>query len=287
MPATKQHVQLLPLSMSEQILTIVQQALNEDIGSGDVSASLLPDENVNARIIAREPAIICGIPYAQQAFLLVDESIQIDWQVDDGESVTDNQVLCTLSGLASSIVSAERVALNFLQTLSATATQTHHLAIKIAHTQAQLLDTRKTIPGLRLAQKYAVKCGGGVNHRMGLYDCVMLKENHIIAAGSISNAVKTAVEKYPDLPLIVEVENLEQLQQALTLNHITRVLCDNFSTEDLARAVDLAKNKLPLEASGNIDEHTIVEVANTGIDYISTGSITKNVNAIDLSLRFA
>jgi len=286
MPVMKLHAQLSPLSMSEKILTTVQQALKEDIGTGDVSASLLPNDNVNAYIITREPAIICGIQYAQQAFLLVDESIQSDWRVRDGESVIGNQVLCTLSGLASSIVSAERVALNFLQTLSATATQTHDLAIKISHTQAQLLDTRKTIPGLRMAQKYAVKCGGGVNHRMGLYDCIMLKENHIIAAGSIDNAVKIAVEKHPDLPLIVEVEDLEQLKQALMLDHITRVLCDNFSTEDLSHAVVLAKGKLPLEASGNIDEHTIVEVANTGVDYISIGSITKNINAIDLSLRF-
>jgi nicotinate-nucleotide pyrophosphorylase (carboxylating) len=272
--------------MSDQVLKIVKQALNEDIGSGDVSASLLPNAQVEAHIIAREAAIICGIDYAQYAFLLVDDSIQINWQITDGDQVVENQTLCTLSGLASSIVSAERVALNFLQTLSATATQTQYLVAKIAHTQAQLLDTRKTLPGLRLAQKNAVKCGGGVNHRMGLYDCVMLKENHIAAAGSIKLAVQTAVDQYPDLPLIVEVENLGQLQQVLELDHITRVLCDNFSINDISNAVKLAKGKLPLEASGNIDENNISDVADTGVDYISTGDITKNINAIDLSLRF-
>jgi nicotinate-nucleotide pyrophosphorylase (carboxylating) len=272
--------------MSDQVLKIVQQALNEDIGSGDVSASLLPNIQVEAHIIAREAAIICGIDYAQYAFLLIDDSIQIDWQIVDGDQVVENQTLCTLSGLASAIVSAERVALNFLQTLSATATQTQYLVAKIAHTKAQLLDTRKTLPGLRLAQKNAVKCGGGVNHRMGLYDCIILKENHITTAGSIKHAVQTAIDQYPELPLIVEVESLEQLQQVLELDHITRVLCDNFSLNDLSNAVKLAKGKLPLEASGNIDENNISDVADTGVDYISTGSITKNINAIDLSLRF-
>jgi nicotinate-nucleotide pyrophosphorylase (carboxylating) len=272
--------------MSDQILKIVKQALNEDIGSGDVSASLLPNTQVEAHIIAREAAIICGTDYAKVAFLLVDDSTQINWKITDGDQVVENQTLCTLSGLASSIVSAERVALNFLQTLSATATQTQYLVAKIAHTKVQLLDTRKTLPGLRLAQKSAVKCGGGVNHRMGLYDCVMLKENHIIAAGSIKQAVQSATEKYPNLPLIVEVESLDQLQQTLLLDGITRALCDNFSIDDLAKAVVLAKDKLPIEASGNIDESNISDVAETGVDYISTGGITKNINAIDLSLRF-
>jgi len=273
--------------MNDPILKIVKQALSEDIGSGDVSASLLPKVQVEASIIARESAVICGIDYAQCTFSLIDDAIQINWQINDGEQVVENQILCTLSGSANSIVSAERVALNFLQTLSATATQTRHLVDKIAHADAQLLDTRKTLPGLRLAQKRAVKCGGGANHRMGLYDCVMLKENHIAAAGSIQKAVQIAIDQYPDLPLIVEVESLEQLQQVLKLSNITRALCDNFSINDLSSAVKLAKGKLPLEASGNIDENNIGDVANTGVDYISTGSITKNINAIDLSLRFS
>jgi len=273
--------------MNDMLLNIVQQALNEDIGSGDVSASLLPEGQVSASIVAREPATICGIDYAQTAFLLIDDAIQINWQINDGDQVVEGQTLCTLQGSANAIVSAERVALNFLQTLSATATQTRYLVDKIAHTDAQLLDTRKTLPGLRLAQKSAVKCGGGVNHRMGLYDCVMLKENHIAAAGSIQKAVQTASDQYPDLPLIVEVESLDQLQQVLKLNRITRVLCDNFSIKDLTSAVKLAKGKLLLEASGNIDENNISEVANTGVDYISIGAITKNINAVDLSLRFS
>ncbi len=273
--------------MRDTLIEIVKQALNEDIGTGDVSASLLTNKRVKASIITRKPAIICGIAYAQQAFLLLDDSIQLDWRVKDGEAVTQNQVLCVLHGLARGIVSAERVALNFLQTLSATATATHNLLEKIKHTKTRLLDSRKTIPNLRLPQKYAVQCGGGVNHRMGLYDCVMLKENHIAAIGSIENAVKTAVEKYPNLPLIIEVENLSQLQQALKLEGITRIVCDNFSPQNLKHALSLSAGKLPLEASGNIDAQSIVEIANTGVDYISTGSITKNIQAIDLSLRFS
>ena len=266
--------------------TVVKTALTEDLGSGDVSADLLNNNLVSANIIVRQSAIICGIDYFNSAFLQLDATIKIDWQVLDGDCVVENQILCLLSGPSQAIISAERVALNFLQMLSAVATQTKYLVDKIAHTNAQLLDTRKTIPGLRVAQKYAVQCGGGVNHRMGLYDCVMLKENHIIAAASIANAVQTATQKYPNLPLIVEVRNLGQLKQALNMNHITRILCDNFCTQDLLSAVDLAHGRLPLEASGNINQHNIVEVADTGIDYISTGSITKNIQAIDLSLMF-
>ncbi|SMN00740.1 Quinolinate phosphoribosyltransferase [decarboxylating] [uncultured Candidatus Thioglobus sp.] len=271
---------------NKKVMDSVVLALAEDIGDGDVSASLLDDKTLSAQIIARESAVICGTEYAQIAFLLLNDSIQIEWKKRDGDRIAKDEVLCLLSGSANSIISAERVALNFLQTLSAVATQTKYLVDKIAHTNAQLLDTRKTIPGLRLAQKYAVQCGGGINHRIGLYDAVMLKENHIIAAGSISKAVKKAVKKYPNLPLIVEVETLQQLAETLELTGITRVLCDNFSTTNLVKAVNLAKNKLPLEASGNIDKHNIIEVANTGVDTISIGSITKNVQAIDFSLRF-
>ncbi|CAB5501618.1 Quinolinate phosphoribosyltransferase [decarboxylating] (EC [Bathymodiolus thermophilus thioautotrophic gill symbiont] len=269
-----------------KINDMVALALDEDIGTGDVSASLLDDKIVSAQIIAREPAVICGIEYAQIAFLSLDKNIQLEWHLSDGDSIQRNQVLCTLSGATNGIISAERVALNFLQMLSSVATQTKTLVGKIAHTNAHLLDTRKTIPGLRLAQKQAVECGGGMNHRMGLYDCVMLKENHIIASGSIKNAVQLAKEQYPNLPLIVEVENLTQLSETLTLLGITRVLCDNFSIADLIQAVELTNNEFPLEASGNIDKDTIVAVAETGVDYISTGSMTKNIQAIDLSLRF-
>lgn len=272
--------------MNKQVKNLVALALDEDIGSGDVSASLLDDKIVSAQIIARESAIVCGVEYAKMAFLLLNKDIQLKWYFNDREYIAKNQVLCALSGSANSMISAERVALNFLQTLSGVATQTKNLVDKIAQTKTKLLDTRKTIPGLRLAQKYAVKCGGGVNHRMGLYDCVMLKENHIIASGSIERAVRLASNKYPDLPLIVEVENIKQLNQTLNLSGVKRVLCDNFSTEDLVQAVALAKGRVPLEASGNIDETTIVAVAQTGVDYISIGAITKNIQAIDLSLRF-
>ncbi len=265
---------------------VVKLALDEDIGTGDVSASLLEDRNVSAQIITREPAVMCGIEYANNAFLQLDKSIVLDWQCCDGDKIKENQVLCLLTGSSRAIISAERVALNFLQTLSAVATQTRYLVNKITHTNAQLLDTRKTLPGLRLAQKYAVKCGGGVNHRLGLYDCVMLKENHIVAAGSIGNAVEIAIEKHPNLPLIVEVEDLTQLRCALDLSGITRILCDNFSVQDLSLAVKYAKGAVPLEASGNIDENNIALVAQTGVDYISTGSITKHIRSIDLSLNF-
>ncbi|WP_225879688.1 carboxylating nicotinate-nucleotide diphosphorylase [Abyssogena phaseoliformis symbiont] len=281
-----QHVLFMNLLTNKYILNSVALALAEDFGTGDVSADLLLDKTITAEIISRESSIICGIEYAQSAFLSLDDKIKLDWKVKDGECIASGQVLCFLVGASKAIISAERVALNFLQMLSSVATKTHDLVSKINHTNAQLLDTRKTIPGLRLAQKYAVKCGGGVNHRMGLYDCIMLKENHIIASGSITLAVKLAIEQRPDLPLIVEVENLIQLQEVLTLSGVTRALCDNFSISDLIQAVDMAEGKLPLEASGNINENTIVAVANTGVDFISTGSITKNIQAIDLSLRF-
>ena len=273
--------------MNKDFRQIVDLALAEDLGSGDVSANLLVDETTKASIICREQAVICGIEFAQAAFLSLNKNIDIEWKVKDGDLVEPSQLLCTLSGSSRAIISAERVALNFLQTLSAVATQTYYLVGKISHTKAQLLDTRKTLPGLRLAQKYAVKCGGGTNHRLGLYDCVMLKENHIIAAGGLTKAVENAKTQYPDLDLIVEVETIEQLTEVLTLEGVTRVLCDNFQTKVLLQAVEMAAGVLPLEASGNIDINTISDVAETGVDFISTGSITKNIQAIDLSLRFA
>jgi nicotinate-nucleotide pyrophosphorylase (carboxylating) len=273
--------------MNKELNFIVALALKEDLGSGDVSANLLVDKQINASIICRESAVICGVEYAQAVFLSLNQDIEINWMAKDGDIVEPTQVLCTLSGSSKAIISAERVALNFLQTLSAVATQTKKLVDKISHTQAQLLDTRKTIPGLRMAQKYAVKCGAGVNHRMGLYDCVMLKENHIIAAGGITQAVAIAKTQYADLDLIVEVETLAQLGEVLTLSGVTRALCDNFSLEMLSQAVSMSAGILPLEASGNIDETTILPIAQTGVDFISTGSITKNIQAIDLSLRFA
>lgn len=272
--------------MDNAISTVVQTALREDVGTGDVSASLLDNKTVSAQIIARESAVICGIEYAQASFLSLNKNIKIEWHFNDGDSIANNQVLCTLLGSANSIISAERVALNFLQTLSSVATQTKYLVDKITHTNAQLLDTRKTLPGLRLAQKYAVQCGGGVNHRFGLYDAVMLKENHIATLGSITKAVQLSSAKYPNLPLIVEIENLTQLVETLNLTAVTQVLCDNFSLKDLIQAVKLTKTNIPLEASGNINANNITAIAETGVDYISTGSITKNIQAVDLSLLF-
>ena len=286
MLAMNQRVLFMNSLTNKHILNSVALALAEDFGAGDVSADLLLDKTITAEIISRESSVICGIEYAQSTFLSLDDKIKLDWKVKDGERISSGQVLCILMGSSRTIISAERVALNFLQTLSSVATKTHYLVSKINHTNAQLLDTRKTIPGLRLAQKYAVKCGGGVNHRMGLYDCIMLKENHIIALESITLAVKLATRQHPNMPLIVEVEDLNQLQEVLTLSGVSRVLCDNFPISDLIQAVGMVKGKLPLEASGNINENTIVEVANTGVDFISTGSITKHIQAIDLSLRF-
>ena len=185
------------------------------------------------------------------------------------------------------IITAERTALNFLQILSGTATKTNYLVSLISNTKAQLLDTRKTIPGLRKAQKYAVKCGGGVNHRMGLYDCIMLKENHILSIGSLDKSINKALQKYPDKPIIVEVETMEQLRSALSIKGITRVLCDNFSLVDLREAVKIAQGIYPIEASGGVNEANIASYAETGVDYISIGAVTKDVAAVDLSLRFS
>ncbi|SVD21636.1 uncharacterized protein METZ01_LOCUS374490, partial [marine metagenome] len=244
-------------------------ALSEDIGTGDLSSSLLADNVTSAKIICREKAIICGIDYSDLCFSALDPNIEIDWSIKEGAETTNGEVICHLKGKSQAIISAERTALNFLQTLSATATQTRRLVNMINHTNTRLLDTRKTLPNLRYAQKYAVKCGGGVNHRMGLYDCVMLKENHILSIGSLEKSIKKALHEYPDKPVIVEVESLDQLQRALSIKGITRILCDNFSPKELLEAVTIAKGICPLEASGSINEKNIIEYAETGVDFIS------------------
>ena len=279
---------------SSEIITQVQQALNEDLGVGtnsahkglDVTATLIPDtKDSQAQIICREKAILCGRNWFEAAFGLLDSKIQIKWNFEDGQEINNNDVICEVSGNAQHILTAERTALNFLQTLSAVATQTHHYAKAIENTKCKILDTRKTIPGLRLAQKYAVTCGGGVNHRVGLYDMVLIKENHIHAAGSISAAVSKAREEFKKLKIEVEVENIDELQQAIA-NNVDRILLDNMDIATLKKAVSLNANKIDLEASGNITLETIQSIAETGVDYISTGAITKNINAIDFSLRF-
>ncbi|MCW9024088.1 MAG: carboxylating nicotinate-nucleotide diphosphorylase [Gammaproteobacteria bacterium] len=264
----------------------VQQALAEDIGSGDVSVLLVPaSEVVTATVICRDDAVISGRPWFDEVFQQIDQDIEINWQVQDGDHVNADTTLCQLTGNARHLLSGERSGLNFLQTLSATATQTHQLVKLLEGTQTRLLDTRKTLPGFRQAQKYAVRCGGGYNHRMGLYDMVLIKENHIIASGSISQAVTDARHHAPGIPVEVEVENLAELQQALDAR-VDRVLLDNMDTTMLRKAVEITAGTIPLEASGGIDLDSIRGIAETGVDYISVGSITKHIQAIDLSMRF-
>ena len=272
--------------MSKILRQIVNMALSEDIGTGDLSSSLLVDNVTSAKIICREKAIICGIEYSDLCFSTLDPNIEINWKIKEGEEAIPGRVICHLKGKSQAIISAERTALNFHQTLSATATQTKHLVDMIKHTNAKLLDTRKTIPNLRYAQKYAVKCGGGVNHRMGLFDCVLLKENHILSIGSLEKSIEKALFEFPNKPVIVEVESFDQLKRALSIKGITRILCDNFSPQELLEAVAIAKGIYPLETSGNINEKNIIEYAETGVDFISIGSITKNIHSIDLSLKF-
>lgn len=284
----------MTLPSTNDIIKQVRQALDEDLGAGtssefsnrDVTASLIPgNKESTAQLICREKAILCGCDWFNAAFGLLDDTIENKWFFKDGDEINNNDVICEVSGNAAQILTAERTALNFLQTLSATATQTHIYANAIADTDCKILDTRKTIPGLRLAQKYAVSCGGGVNHRVGLYDMVLIKENHILAAGSISAAVKKARTDFKNLKVEVEVENLDELQQAMDAE-VDRILLDNMSVQMLMDAVALNAGKIDLEASGNITLDTIHSIAETGVNYISTGAITKNINAIDFSLRF-
>jgi len=275
---------------AEQIAADVARAVAEDVGSGDVSARLIPaDRETTARIIAREDFVLAGRQWAETTFRYLSSRISMNWHFKDGDSVAHDQVLVTLAGPARAILTAERTALNFLQALSGTATATRRYVDAIAGTGARVLDTRKTIPGLRLAQKYAVTCGGGHNHRVGLFDMVLLKENHIMAAGSITRAVQMARQQAPDLPLEVEVETLEQLEEALEQG-VTRILLDNFSHDQMRAAVALNRDRFDgqakLEASGNVELETIRAIAETGVDYISSGALTKHVRAVDLSLRF-
>ena len=267
----------------------VTLALEEDLRTGDITAELLPDNNqVKARIITREDLVLCGVEWATSCFKKVDSDLHIEALKQDGDFVNANETLFIITGNAKSILTAERCALNFVQTLSATATTTHKYASSVAHTQCKILDTRKTIPGLRLAQKYAVTMGGGKNHRVGLFDAILIKENHIAACGSITKAVKKAQSIAPDNMMIeVEVESHEELQEALNAG-ATRIMLDNFTPKEISEAVEInKKSALPaeLEASGNITLETIKDYAEAGVDYISLGALTKHIRAIDLSLR--
>jgi nicotinate-nucleotide pyrophosphorylase (carboxylating) len=270
-------------TISETVAT----ALAEDVGEGDLTALLVKGEITGqASVITRETAIVCGRPWVDEVMRQVDPAIEITWQVTEGERVHPDQTIFTLAGPARSLLTAERTALNFLQTLSGTATRTRHYVDVIAGTGATLLDTRKTLPGLRLAQKYAVKTGGAENHRIGLYDAFLVKENHIEAAGSISNALTRARQLNSDVRLEVEVENLAQLSEAIESGP-DWVMLDNFSIEDLKLAVERSQvSGIKLEASGGIeDEDDLLRIAQTGVDYISLGTLTKHCEAIDLSMR--
>ena len=272
--------------LDEELLHTVRLALAEDIGSGDITAALVPENTTaQATVVCREPAIICGMAWFNAVFAELDSRVETDWLVRDGDTVHSDQPLCTLSGPARPLLSGERTALNFLQTLSATATLSHRYAQTVADLPVRVLDTRKTIPGLRNAQKYAVRVGGCDNHRTGLYDGILIKENHIAAAGSINSAVTQARADNPDMLVEVEVENESQLLQALEAG-ADRLLLDNHSLPELAAAVKTAAGRAGLEASGGVTLDNIRDIALTGVDYISTGSLTKDIKAIDLSMIF-
>ena len=266
--------------------TDVRNALKEDIGSGDLTASLIPEKAIaTATIISREAATISGIPWVNTVFEQIDSNIQCVWQVQDGDKVTPDTLLCTLTGNARNLLIGERTALNFLQTLSGTATLVRQYTDTVIGIDVQILDTRKTIPGLRIAQKYAVRCGGGVNHRVGLYDGILIKENHILAAGSIAAAIQAAQQLNTGIPVEVEVENEEELKQTLAAK-ADIILLDNFAVPALKKAVALTQGQALLEASGGINLNTLRGIAETGVDRISIGALTKDIRALDLSMRF-
>jgi len=276
---------LFDVPPASQIFADIERAFAEDIGSGDATAELLPaGACAQAELTCRESAVIAGIPWFEACFRRMDPQVHIQWNAADGKRVEPGAMICRLSGLARALVSAERTALNFLQLLSGTATQTAKYVAAVAGTRTRLLDTRKTVPGMRLAQKYAVRCGGGYNQRMGLYDAILVKENHIIAAGSIAAAVEAGRRLHPTLMLEVEVENLDELAQAIDAG-VDRIMLDNFSLPLMVEAVALTSGRVPLEVSGNVDLETIGAFARTGVDFISVGALTKHVRAVDLSLR--
>jgi nicotinate-nucleotide pyrophosphorylase (carboxylating) len=272
------------------VSTTVTTALNEDVGAGDLTAQLIPEEKVaRATVITREEAVLCGAAWVDEVFRQVDARAQVTWSATDGQRIHANQVLCRIEGPARALLTAERSALNFLQLLSGTASVTRQYVDAVSGTGCRILDTRKTVPGLRLAQKYAVRCGGGTNHRIGLFDAILIKENHIAAAGSIASAVDAARRVGGKVMVEVEVENLDELRQALDAR-VDRILPDNFSLDDMRTAVRVAREHrnsgIELEASGNMSLDTVRAVAETGVDFVSVGGLTKHVRAVDLSMRF-
>ncbi len=273
--------------LTAEIEANARRALAEDIGSGDITAQLIPAERVaHATVITRESAIICGTAWVDAVFRQLDPRVAVHWQVRDGERASPNQALFHLEGPARALLSGERSALNFLQTLSAVATRCQHYADLVQGTAVKLLDTRKTLPGLRLAQKYAVTQGGCHNHRIGLYDAFLIKENHIAACGGIAEAVKAAHQIAPGKPVEVEVESLEELRQALEAG-ADIVMLDELSQDEMRQAVTITQGRAKLEASGGINESTLRAIAETGVDYISIGTLTKDVKVVDLSMRLS
>lgn len=271
----------------KDIAPLVALALEEDIGGGDITAALVGEaESATATVITREAGVLCGTQFVDAVFHAVDPTLSVRWSRRDGDAIAENEVLFSVSGRARSILTGERAALNFLQMLSGTATSTASLARLIEGTSSTLLDTRKTIPGFRVAQKYAVTCGGGANHRVGLYDAFLIKENHIAACGGIAQAVETARSMAPGKPVEVEVESLEELAQALSAG-ADRVMLDNFALDDMRQAVAMNAGQSQLEASGNVTEATLADIAATGVDFISVGALTKAIKPLDLSMRLS
>ena len=263
----------------------VRACLDEDVGAGDISAELIAaDQMAVAEVVSREQAVLCGTAWVNACYRQLDPGVELDWLAKDGDRIDADHVFLRISGRARSILTGERTALNWLQTLSATATVTRQYVNCLAGTECTLLDTRKTLPGLRYAQKYAVRCGRGTNHRLGLYDAFLIKENHIISCGSIAQAVQQARALHPDKLLEVEVENLNELAMALN-ESVDVVMLDNFSLIDMQQAVVINQGRAKLEVSGNVDIETIKDIAETGVDYVSVGALTKNIQAIDLSMR--
>lgn len=277
---------MTPINYFQDLTTNIEAALHEDIGTGDLTADLVPASQIAvAKIITNEAAVICGRPWFEGVMQTVDANIEITWFVAEGDAVEAGTLICQLSGAAQSLLTAERSALNFLQTLSGTATETRRYVTALQNSHTQLLDTRKTLPGLRLAQKYAVHCGGAQNHRIGLYDAILIKENHIMAAGGIEQAVKKAKQLHPDKSVEVETETLQEVQQAVKAK-ADIIMLDNFSLENIKQAVKWVERRCLLEASGNVEYSNLMDLAQTGVDYISTGALTKHLHAIDFSMRF-
>lgn len=283
---------IFPVALDDEIARNVAAALTEDLGAGDLTASLVPaGQRGRATVIARETGVLCGTAWFERCFRELDPTVRIDWQLADGERIAPDQLLCTIEGNARALLSAERSALNFLQTLSAVASKARQYADELNGTRTQVVDTRKTLPGLRLAQKYAVRVGGGGNHRLALWDAILIKENHILAAGGIAEALSAAKAIAAAAGdrcrfIQIEVENLDELASALAAG-AEMLLLDNFSLADLRRAVEINAGRAVLEASGNVTLATLRTIAETGVDRISVGALTKDVQALDLSMRFA